>query len=424
MYRNKWYINFIVFMVKLTGIPMAYLLFKPRIYRLYKGRLPKNCIFVSNHTSLFDFALYLLIFPFRTIRFLMAEVLFNNRKLLSWFLYSVGGIRVDRDSKNFSFVSDALEVLDKGGTLGIFPEGRLPVNGKPFPFTVSTAFIASHTDVPIVPIYTQGKYGFFKRAKVVIGEPVYFSDLCKDTNEKEKLQAATERLQKTVYDLAKQIDPKRKARLWNFKRFPMDMAKLVYLPSALLFRIKRRTPDGKRIKGFLRGGALIAANHISFADPFIVGVTYWYRRMFFLVAEAVMVGKLRVALLTGAGAIKINRYETDIDAIKRSVQILKEGQLLAVFPQGSIRKDEDSDMTSVKSGVILLALQADVPIIPMHICPKKHWYSRYVVIVGDPIYPRDYCTKKIPSTGDIQKITNVLLEEMNRCVPHQPEGNP
>lgn len=213
----------------------------------------------------------------------------------------------------------------------------------------------------------------------------------------------------------------KKAKLWNIKRLPMDLAKLIYLPTALFFRVKKRTPSGEKYKGTLKGGALIAANHTSFADPFIVGVTFWYRRLFFLVAEAVMVGKLRVALLRGAGAIKINRYETDIDAIKQSVQVLKEGQLLSVFPQGGIRKDEEADMSHVKSGVVLLALQANVPVIPMYICPKKHWYNRYTVIIGESFDPRSVCTKKIPSTADIQNITNILLEKMNLCVPHSAE---
>lgn len=210
MIRKKWYINLFLFLVRLTaGIPTV-LLFKPRIRRLYKGRLPKSCILVSNHTALLDFALYLLIFPMRSIRFLMAEVLFDNRKLLSWFLYSCGGIRVDRNAKDFSFVADAVEVLDKGGTVGVFPEGRLPVNGKPFPFTVSTAYIASHVDVPIVPVYTQGGYHPFRRANVVIGEPIHLQDLCPaGSDPKENLELATQKLQETVYGLSAHIGKKK-----------------------------------------------------------------------------------------------------------------------------------------------------------------------------------------------------------------------
>ena len=62
-----------------------------------------------------------------------------------------------------------------------------------------------------------------------------------------------------------------------------------------------------------------------------------------------------------------------------------------------------------------MALQAQAPIIPMYICPKKHWYERQLVVVGNTINPADVCTKKVPSLGDIQKITDALMAEMNRC---------
>ena len=204
MIKNKWLVNLSVGFAKLTGALPAWLFFKPRVY-LAPGagrRLPKNCILVSNHTSLMDFVVYLLVFLFRTIRFPMAEVLFHKGKAMSALLYALGGIRVDRDSKDFGFVSGCLEVLDQGGTLGIFPQGRLPVNGKPFPFTVSTAFIATHTDVPIIPVYTHGNYGIWKRADVVIGAPIHIADHYREgLSQDQQLQQLTDMLEKTVYGL-------------------------------------------------------------------------------------------------------------------------------------------------------------------------------------------------------------------------------
>lgn len=202
--KNKWFINLFVGFVKVTGIIPLLIFFKPKIHKINKKncKLPKCCILVSNHKSLLDFPLYLTVFPFRTIHFLMAEVLYNKSSFFAWFLNSLGGIRVDRDDKNFSFVSDSIEILDNKGTLGIFPEARLPVNGKPWPFTVSTAFIATHADAPIMPVYTDGNYGITKRANVVIGEPFFLKDLAKeDLNEQEQLQHLTDALEKKVYEL-------------------------------------------------------------------------------------------------------------------------------------------------------------------------------------------------------------------------------
>lgn len=206
MNRNRFLVNLFVGFVKVTGLPLAWLYLRPRVKRVNGARLEKNCILVSNHKSLMDFVLYLAVFPFRTVRFLMAEVLFNKSAAFSSFLYALGGIRVDRDARDFSFVSDAIEALDKGETVGIFPEGRLPVNGKPFPFTPSTVLIALHADKKIVPVYTDGSYGIKKRATVVIGEAFDIADLRKDgLTEDEQLAYLTERLHDIVYGLADMI---------------------------------------------------------------------------------------------------------------------------------------------------------------------------------------------------------------------------
>jgi len=393
------------------------LFFKPRVFKTRdaKRQLPKGAIMVSNHKSLMDFILYLIVFPFRTIRFLMAEVLYNKNKPFSFMLNSLGGIKVDRDAHDFSFISEVIECLEKKDTIGIFPEARLPINGKPWPFTTSTAFIATKIDVPIVPVYTDGNYGLWKRAHVCIGEAFHLSDYIEDgLTESEQLEHLTKVLETKVYELKSFTETRKQHhRFFTLKNLSMDLARLVCAILPIFMRIKRKTPQGKKYKGKIRGGALIAANHTSFLDPFIVGVTFWYRRLYFLVAEIVMQGKLRSMLLRGVGAIKIDRNAADIEAIKKSIEKLKKGYLLSVFPQGGINRDDDID--AIKSGAALLAVKAGVPIIPMHIPPKKHWYNRRIVVIGNTINPKDYLTKKIPSTQDINNISVALMNELNLC---------
>lgn len=210
----------------------------------------------------------------------------------------------------------------------------------------------------------------------------------------------------------KENQPK-KAKLFNLKRLPMDLARIAFSPLPLLFRVRRLTPDGKKYKGKIWRNGIIAANHSAFSDILVLYSTFWYRRLFIIVADVVMKDKLREVLITGCGGIKISREIADLQAIRRSVEVLKEGQLLAVFPQGRIVGQGDVD--SVKHGTALMALQAGVPIYPTCIYPRKHFFSRYTVVIGDPIYPSELCKRKIPSTADIERVSEVLLREMNRC---------
>ena len=197
--------------VKLTGVPLALLFFKPKIYyvdkKMQSRRLPKSCILMSNHKSLMDFLLYLCVFFGKTIRFLMAEVLFNKGKLFASFLFGIGGIYVNRHNYDFGFMYESIKVLDKGGIVGIFPQGRLPVGDKEWPFKPSATYIALHSDATIVPVYTDGSYGLFKRARVVIGTPIDIHKYCTQKNpDEEEIKRLTEILQSKVDELKEFLD--------------------------------------------------------------------------------------------------------------------------------------------------------------------------------------------------------------------------
>ena len=138
---------------KITGWPAAALIFRTKTYYEDKDvqsrRIKGPAIVVSNHTSLYDFAVLLFVFFSRTVRYQMAEVLFHKKGPLPRFLRALGGIFVDRDGHNFSFIEETEETLIKGGVVGIFPESRLPKKGeeRPLPFKPSAAYTALHTGV-------------------------------------------------------------------------------------------------------------------------------------------------------------------------------------------------------------------------------------------------------------------------------------
>ena len=72
-------------------------------------------------------------------------------------------------------------------------------------------------------------------------------------------------------------------------------------------------------------------------------------------------------------------------------------------------------MEKFKSGTVLMALKAKVPILPLYIEPKRHWYSYRKVVVGNEFNPSLICNKKMPSTQDVEALTDKLKEEMKLC---------
>lgn len=195
------------------------------------------------------------------------------------------------------------------------------------------------------------------------------------------------------------------------KLLAMDIGRLVSVIFVIAFRVRRLDTEGKAYRKKLKGGVLIAANHLNFVDPLVVGCTFWYRRVFFLAAEALMKNKLVAALLKGIGCIKIDRNISDVEAIGKSVRLLKAGKCLVMFPQGGITKGLDS----IKAGAALIALQSGVSILPMYSAPRRHWWQRRVAVIGEMIDPKTLVKGKIPSLQDLSHISDTLLSEMEKC---------
>lgn len=199
-------------------------------------------------------------------------------------------------------------------------------------------------------------------------------------------------------------------RIWLWIAY--EVSRILYVILLVPYRPLLLTAEGKRYRGKLKGGAMLAANHTTFSDPLVVGTAFWYRKMNFFAADAVMATKTRESLLKAAGAIKVNREITDIEAVRSSVEVLKKGRLLLIFPEGGVQKV--GDVQPIKPGAALMALQAGVPIIPLFICYTPRWYNRRKVIVGNPVDPKTLCSRKIPTAADIENITRTLQEEMQR----------
>lgn len=194
---------------KVTAWPVQLLCFRTRIKyedRSVQGRKIKGpAIIVSNHTSVYDYAVYIFVFISRTLRVQMAEVLFK-KKILGPFLKMMGGIRVNRDTNDFTFMAKSADILEKGGVVGIFPEGRLPEKWekRPLPFKSGAAFLSLQMNVPVIPVYTNGSYFSKKRCTVVIGKPVLPETVEKeDISDREKIEKLTDILRDRVTELGK-----------------------------------------------------------------------------------------------------------------------------------------------------------------------------------------------------------------------------
>lgn len=203
------------YFVKITGWIIQKIVFRTKIYYEDKSvqsrKIKGPAIIISNHTSIYDYAVYLFVFFFSTLRCQMAEVLYKN-KLLGLFLKLMGGIYVDRNAHDFEVVDKSNKILSKKGKVLIFPEGRLPLEDEksPLPFNQGAALLALVSGTPIIPVYTSGKYFKKQRVRVIIGKPIKIENLIDNKlDDKDNIRIITEHLEKRIIELGNLLNEKK-----------------------------------------------------------------------------------------------------------------------------------------------------------------------------------------------------------------------
>lgn len=203
-------------LVKITGWLPQLLCFKTKVYyedkKAQSRRIKGPAIIISNHTSVYDYAVMMFIFYSRTLRYQMAEVLFK-KKGLSGFLRALGGIEVNRETHETACIDKSARILKKGGIVGVFPEGRLPKEDEtpPIDFKTGAAMLALTAGVNIIPVYTDGNYFGKKRARVIIGKPIDARELYDDgKTERQNLNDITVALRQKIIDLGSLLGEKQK----------------------------------------------------------------------------------------------------------------------------------------------------------------------------------------------------------------------
>jgi 1-acyl-sn-glycerol-3-phosphate acyltransferase len=141
---------------------------------------------------------------------------------------------------------------------------------------------------------------------------------------------------------------------------------LVYPLISLLFT--RRWIGQERIPE--HGPAIIAVNHISYADPFVVARFVWDsgRNPRYLAKASLFTLPLGLGrIVRGAGQIPVHRGTADADkALLGAVEALRRGEMVLIYPEGTVTRDPDFWPMQAKTGIARLALLApDVPVIPV-----------------------------------------------------------
>ena len=183
---------------------------------------------------------------------------------------------------------------------------------------------------------------------------------------------------------------------------------VIAVGSKVLWKIEFSGLENVPLNG---GGLIIASNHQTYIDPFWLSLPIKRPTRYLAWSDAFswpVVGKC----LTWFGAWPLALEGSDPAAIRRSLQWLRDGGAVVIFPEGA-RSTASGELERFKAGAVRLALEADVPILPV------------TIKGGNQVWPRGW---RLPHLGKVvvvyhpvRYISPTAKEETRSCARRETE---
>lgn len=200
-----------------------------------------------------------------------------------------------------------------------------------------------------------------------------------------------------------------------FDRFFLGLVRIVFAP---LFRLKVR--GIAEIKE-LPEGFILAGNHRSYLDPLFPMIAMRPRTIRFIGKEEFFKIPLVRRAAAWLGVFPVKRDAADLKVVKRSVAMLKRGEVVGIFPEGTRGRGEDlvEGERDTREGVALIANLAKARVVPFRlwntdkISPedKKLWrFPKILLTFGEPVSIADEKYAALDKSERLERFTADIME--------------
>ena len=156
---------------------------------------------------------------------------------------------------------------------------------------------------------------------------------------------------------------------------------LTWLPVHGLYRLRvsgrENIPDGP---------CIVCADHSNFIDPLIVAIAFGIKHFLHSMSkqenmDMPVLGWIYKML----GAYGVRRGEQDVNAVRTTMSLLKKGEKVLIFPEGTRTREDNAD--AAKTGAVRFAAKLHVPVVPVFLTRNKSVFHRAYVRIGEPFVP-------------------------------------
>jgi 1-acyl-sn-glycerol-3-phosphate acyltransferase len=169
----------------------------------------------------------------------------------------------------------------------------------------------------------------------------------------------------------------------------MSFLRICILPLVRLF-YPFKYVGNKKVEN---GACIYVSNHYRMIDPMYILPTTKEGVHFIAKNEAKKI-PIFGAFISAVKTIFVGRDGTDARAIMDALKCLKSGDKVAIYPEGT-RNKSDQPFLPFKSGSALLAIRAQVPIVPMVVYQKARFLRKNYIVIGEPFELSEYYGMKM-----------------------------
>ena len=146
----------------------------------------------------------------------------------------------------------------------------------------------------------------------------------------------------------------------------------------------------------LTGPCIIASNHVSYIDPPAIAFSLSHRVVHFMARDTLLSTRIGRWFMNGIQCVPIDRTRGDVGAMRKALNVLKEGKVLGLFPEGT--RSPDGQLQPAKGGIGFLISKAHIPVVPAYVDgsfaafpkgAKRVKRGKVRVFYGPPITPEE-----------------------------------
>lgn len=188
----------------------------------------------------------------------------------------------------------------------------------------------------------------------------------------------------------------------TFYSFARSLVKSIFTP---LYRI-----EIIGLENFPKdGGVLLCTNHIHNFDPPVVGITA-PRPVHFMAKEELFRVPVLGNVVRKCNAFPVKRGMSDREALRKGLKVLKDGNVLGLFPEGT--RSKTGELGKGLAGAGFFALRSEAAVVPCAIIGPYKSFHKLKVIYGKPIQMEEVRERK----ASADEVTELIMSEIHKLI--------